>query len=278
MAEDRRPNAGLPLKRDLWLLYVLSSIIALLLAAASLGGLLARSDFYPTQEFLQTYLPNDVISLFIGLPMLLGSMLLAKRGKLIGLLLWPGALIYSLYNDLIYTLALPLGVAFLLHLVLLMLGLYTLAGLLSSIDAAMVQDRLGGKVRERLAGGILAGLGTLFFLRALSVVGLALFNQTPLPETDIALNAADLMVSPAWVVCGVLLWRRQAFGFVTGLGMLFQASMLFIGLIIFMLMQPILTQAPFSLFDIAVVFAMGFICFIPMGLYVRGVLKKHSQG
>ena len=53
--------------------------------------------------------------------------------------------------------------------------------------------------------------------------------------------------------------------------------MLFIGLIIFMLVQPTLTQTPFSFFDILVVFLMGFICFIPMGLYVRGVVKQHGQ-
>ena len=55
-----------------------------------------------------------------------------------------------------------------------------------------------------------------------------------------------------------------------GLGLLFQASMLFIGLIIFLLLQPILTQAPLALVDIVVVFVMGLICFIPFGLFLRG--------
>jgi hypothetical protein len=34
----------------------------------------------------------------IGLPILRGSMGLARRGKLLGLLLWPGALFYVLYH------------------------------------------------------------------------------------------------------------------------------------------------------------------------------------
>jgi hypothetical protein len=43
-------------------------------------------------------------------------------------------------------------------------------------------------------------------------------------------------------------------------------------LIAFLLLQPILTTAPFALADVVVVFVMGLICFIPFGLFVRGVL------
>jgi hypothetical protein len=55
------------------------------------------------------------------------------------------------------------------------------------------------------------------------------------------------------------------------LGLLFQASMLFIGLIAFLLIQPVLTDAPFSLTDVLVVAVMGLVCFVPFGLFVRGV-------
>lgn len=277
MAEKRNPPEGLPLRRSLRPLYVSSSIIVLFVAAASLGGLLGRSTFYPTRALLQAFLSNDVASLFIGLPMLLGSMWLAKRGKLLGLLLWPGALLYFFYNDMIYTLGLPFGAAFLLHLVPLTLGLYTLPGLLASIHPQAVKEKLDGAVPARLAGGILAGLGFLFFLRALGVIGMALLNQTALGDADLALNAVDFLVSPAWVICGVLLWRRNAFGFMAGLGMLFHASMSFIGLIVVLLLQPLLIQAPLALFDVVVVFVMGMVCFIPLGLYVRGVVGKSTR-
>ena len=59
----------------------------------------------------------------------------------------------------------------------------------------------------------------------------------------------------------------------TGLGLLFQSSMLFIGLIIFLLLQPFLTAAPFVLTDVVVIFIMGLICFIPFALFVRGVVS-----
>jgi len=101
----------------------------------------------------------------------------------------------------------------------------------------------------------------------------ALTSQTPIAETELALHVSDFLITPAWVIGGVLLWRRKEFGYVTGLGLLFQASMLFIGLIIFLLLQPFLTAAPFVLADVVVIFILGLICFIPFALFVRGVVS-----
>jgi len=53
--------------------------------------------------------------------------------------------------------------------------------------------------------------------------------------------------------------------------------MLFIALIIFLLLRPLLSAAPFALADVVVVFIMGLICFIPFALFVRGVVSKHSS-
>ena len=273
MNTDQQRNAGLPLRRCLTPIYALSLIIAVLMAAASVAGLLCRTIIYPTDELLRSFLPTDVAILSIGLPILLGSIWLTWRGKLVGLLLWPGALFFVLYNYVVYALAMPLSVAFLLHLALVTLTAYTLIDLVAGIEGEAVRRGLAGAVPERIAGGVLAGLGLLFFLRVVGVMVGALASQTPTAETELALHTSDFLLSPAWVVCGVLLWRRRTFGYVTGLGLLFQASMLFIGLIIVLLLQPLLTDAPLPLADIGVVFAMGLICFIPFALFVRGVVS-----
>ncbi|KPK94216.1 MAG: hypothetical protein AMJ88_04800 [Anaerolineae bacterium SM23_ 63] len=277
MNTNQDNNVSLPLRGNLKLMYALSFIIAILMAAASIAGLLYQKITYPSDELLQSFLPSDVSNLFIGLPILLGSMWLTRRGNLLGLLFWPGALFFTLYNYLVYIFAMPLNVAFLLHLALVMLSVYTLIALLANIDAKAVQKALTGVVPNRLAGGILAGLGLLFFFRVIAVMVNGLTSQAPIAETEFALNISDCLTSPAWVVCGVLLWQRKAFGYVTGLGLLFQASMLFIGLIIVLLLQPFFTTAPFALVDVVVIFFMGLICFIPTGLFVRGVVSGHNS-
>jgi len=277
MKTTQERDAGLPVRRNLAQIYALSLMTAILMAAASVIGLLYRAVIYPTDDLLQSFVSNDVANLFIGLPILLGSMWLARRGKLIGLLFWPGALFFVLYNHIVYVFAMPLNVAFLLHLTLVTLSVYTTIGLVASIDGEAVRQRLTGSVPERIAGAILAGLGLLFFLRAIGVIINALTSQAPIAETELALQVSDFMTAPAWVIGGVLLWRRRGFGYVTGLGLLFQASMLFIGLIIFLLLRPFLTTAPFVLADVVVIFILGLICFVPVGLFVRGVVSGRSS-
>ena len=267
---------SLPIKRNLKLLYILSFIIASLMAIASIAGVLFRSRIYPTDELLSTFISNDVVNLLIGLPIILGSMLLAMRGKLIGLLFWPGALFFVLYNYFIYVLAMSFNLAFLLHLTLITLSVYTLIILIASIDGKPIQQRLAGNVHERIVGGILVGMGLLFFLQVVGVMINSLANQIPITVTELALHVSDFLISPALVIGGMLLWRHKEFGYVSGLGLLFQTSMLFVGLIIFLIIQPFLTSTPFLLADVVVVFIMGLICFIPLALFVRGIGVKDN--
>ena len=262
------------IKGNLSLIYVSSVIIAILMIIASLAGLIYRATIYQTDELVQSFIPNDVVNLFIGLPILLGSMWLTRRGKLVGPLFWMGALFFVFYNYIGYIFAVSLTWAFILYLSLTVLSIYTFIGLFINIDGESVAQRLTGTVPEKITGGVLAVLGLLFILRVIGVLTGAILNGTDVPGAELAVNIADFFITPAWVIGGIQLWRRQTLGYVTGLGLLFQGSMLFIALIIFLLLQPLLTSAPFAIVDVIVVFVMGLICFIPFGLFVRGAISK----
>ena len=276
MNTNQENSGNLPIRFNLTLVYVISLVIAVLMAIASVAGLLYQSVIYPTDELLESFVPNDVVNLFIGLPILIGSMWLVWRGKLIGLLLWPGAFFYVFYTYLVYVFSMPFNVAFLLHLTLVTLSADTMIGLVASIDGKEVQHRLAGAVPERAGGGVVAGLGILFFVRVIGVLVSALIGQTPVAGTELALHITDFMIAPTWIIGGVLLWRREALGYVTGLGLLFQASMLFIGLIFVLILQPFITAAQFELIDVLVVFVMGMVCFIPFALFVRGTASRRN--
>lgn len=276
MNTNQKDTANLPIRCNLTLAYAISLVIAALMAIASVAGLLYQTIIYPTDELLQSFVTNDVVNLFIGLPILLGSMWLARRGKLIGLLFWPGALFFVFYTYIVYVLSMPLNVAFLLHLTLVTLSAYTMIGLVASIDGKTVQKRLTGAVPERVGGGVLVGLGILFFVRVIVVMVNAIIDQAPVPATEIALNVSDFLIAPALVIGGVLLWQCKSLGYVTGLGLLFQASMLFIGLIFILILRPFMTTAQFVLSDVLVVFVMGMVCFIPFALFVRGAASKRN--
>ena len=70
------------------------------------------------------------------------------------------------------------------------------------------------------------------------------------------------------------MWRREPLGYVGGTGLLFSASMLFVGIIGIVILQAIQSGAPFPLTDVLVLLAMGLICFIPFGFFIRGVAKS----
>lgn len=267
-------STALPVTGGLTFITILSLVIALLMVVASSAGLLYPDRLYPAEELRRSFMATDVVNLCIGLPILLGSIWFARRGKLLGLLFWPGALLYVLYHYIVYTFALPLNVGFLLSLLLLTMSAYTMAGLVATIDGRAIEQQLSGAVPERLTGGVLAGLGTAFAMLALGTIVNGVATQTPMAAADLALQISDTVVSVAWVTGGVMLWRREPLGYVTGAGLLFQASMLFIGLLVYFILQPFLTTALFPVVDFVVVFVMGLVCFVPFGLFLRGVVSK----
>jgi hypothetical protein len=268
----------LPITRNLNLAYALSLAIILLMAGLSMGGLLYQSGLYPTSEMRQSFVANDVVNLFIGLPILVGSIWLTRRGDLVGLLFWPGALLYVLYNYIAYVFGIPLSLISWLYLALVGLSAYTIYELLKSVDEHFVQQRLSGVVPVRISGWVLVIFGVAFFFRAIGMIAQAGLDGTRLPVSEIGVLIADLVLSMLMILGGAWLLRRMPLGYVSGLGLLFAASMLFIGLIVFLLLQPLLTAAPFSLVDVIVVFMMGLICFIPFVLFLRGVVSKGKAG
>jgi len=52
MNTNQERNARLPIRRNLTLAYIFSLIIAILMAAASIAGLLYSAVIYPTDELL----------------------------------------------------------------------------------------------------------------------------------------------------------------------------------------------------------------------------------
>jgi hypothetical protein len=73
----RDDQLTLPIKGKLVPNYILSLIIAILMLIASAVGLQHNTIVYPTEELTRTFIPNNLVNLLVGLPILLGSMWLA---------------------------------------------------------------------------------------------------------------------------------------------------------------------------------------------------------
>jgi uncharacterized membrane protein len=186
-----------------------------------------------------------------------------------GLLFWPGALLYVTYNSLAATVAFPSWPLFIAHLALTALSIFAFALLLPRIDMSAVKKHLAGKVSERFAGATLTLFGVAFFALALSIF----FNDEASPS-EIATAIADLVIAPVWVIGGIQILRRKPLGYALGGGMLFHATTLFIGLLIYFFLQPLLAAVLFPLEDFIAIVPMALLCFFSFGLFVRGVLRN----
>jgi len=276
MGFRQKNTAGLPITGSLTTVCTCTVVISTLMTVVSVGGILFRQAVYPSTDLRRMFVPNDVASLCTGLPLLPVSLFLIRRRKSIGLFSLSGALLFVLYNYLIYLFAMPTGIMFPLHLALIILSACAQGSLIAQIDAPSVRQRLAGAVPARATGGILAAFGVLFLMRAVGVLAPAMAYHTPIARTESAVDIADLLITPLWIFVGFLLILRKAYGYVVAPGLLFQAGMLFIALIVFLVLQPFLTGVPFRWIDIVVIVAMGSVCFVPLFVFIREAAQRET--
>ena len=217
----------LPVIRSVTFPFVLSLIVAVLLAIASIAGLLfgQRGLYQPNPATLPTFLAQDVITLCVALPLLLASMWTARAGSLRGLLLWMGTLFYIAYAYSFAVLGTWLAPLFPVYATIVSMSVYSFIYLLVSTDADTVKVRFSAHTPVRWAGGFVMAmallLGTMWVLR---ILGDVLLGNTPKP-TELVVFPLDLVIAfPALFWGGLWLWRKQPLGYVVGAVVLAKAA------------------------------------------------------
>ena len=248
---------------------ILSGILATLLLLTSLAGILRPEKLYASAELRASFLPNDVVNLALGVPFLVLFMLQAGQGQPIAQLLWPGAALFVAYNALAYAVALTGSPFFGLYLLELALSLGIFFLLLQAIDAAAVASRAVGNVHEKLAGWVLLGLGLLILFRNMGVI----FGSGLSSGVDTGVMAADLLSIAVWVSTGVWLLGRKNAGYRMGPAALFQASLLFLSLIVVMAIQPLFGVGVYGAVDFAVIAFMSLVCWVPFFLQLQALRR-----
>jgi hypothetical protein len=269
----------LPVKRDLRLAYLVSLVIAVLVAVASVAGLVFGSaePYGIVPRLVQVSRGGDATNIVVGLPVLLGSIWLARRGSLIGLLLWPGALFYVLYTYALYLLGAPFNPLFLAYVGLVTLSAYTTIGIVASIDGEAVRQRLRF-APARIVGGALVGLAVLAYAALTSLVIATLASP----------SGVDPLLRPQWIVDytvgtpvlligGVLLWRRARLGYVAAAGLLFLSGVNGVAFAVSGVLGALITAARIDAAVIAVHLVLSAISFALLGFFVYGAVRHQRR-
>jgi hypothetical protein len=196
--------------------YRLTAVLAPLLVVSSvLGILFGPSKLYVAYPAaLAGLVGQDVVTLVVGLPLLLGSTWLARRGSIRGLLAWAGALFYLAYSYYFFVVG-GFNALFPVYVVIVSASLYGLLSLVMAIDGQAVARHIGAGLQRRRVSVFFAVIVAVFVLMwgGMSIAAAAAGKQLdPVPHLVVAIDGAVLL--PVLAVAAVKLWRRQAFGYV----------------------------------------------------------------
>jgi uncharacterized membrane protein len=164
---------------------------------------------------------SDILDLFLVVPILVISTILARRGSLCALLIWTGTLGFLSYNFMIYAFAVNFNAMFLAYCAVLGLSFYGLMTVREFLPADEVVKKFGpGAPRKSIAVAFLSLAVTAAEGELTEIVAAIHSGQAPpsIIETGQLTNpihALDLcFLLPALVIAAVLLVRRREEGFV----------------------------------------------------------------
>ena len=161
---------------------------------------------------------QDVVTLFLGIPLLLISFFVARKNSLRGRLLLTGTLGYFLYTYAVYTFVAMYNSFFLVFVGIMSASFFAFILMLMSFDLEEIKSAFNDKLPAKFIGGFLLLIGAAVVLMWLGRVGPPLINGT-VPAglehyTTLVIQGMDLgILIPAQIIAGVLLIKREPFGY-----------------------------------------------------------------
>jgi hypothetical protein len=207
--------------------FMLSGIITLLAAVASGGGLVMK-NLYNDNDFVKmAWHTNDIITLFVVVPLLIVALILAQKGNTRWFLILLGLLGYVFYNFAFYLFGAAFNVFFLVYAALLSLSACSLVLFLSQSSLDTIALNFSEKAPVKWVSGYLLLIALMLFMVELSMIVPFLTSGT-IPETirltgtttSVVFALDFTIVMPVSVIAAILLWQRRSWGFVMGIMML----------------------------------------------------------
>lgn len=161
---------------------------------------------------------QDYVTLFLGVPLLLLSLFLVRRGMLKGKLLLTGTLGYFLYTYASYSFLSMYNSLFLLYVLLMSASFFAFLLAMMSFNIEGLPCFFSERLPVKFIGGFLLFTSILFGFMWLGKIVPPLISQTQ-PDglehyTTLVIQALDLgFVVPAGIVAGILIIRQKPFGY-----------------------------------------------------------------
>jgi hypothetical protein len=198
--------------------FLLSALLVVLMILQSVLGLVFQGQYRDVEWIKATWYGNDWVTLVLGVPLFILSLLLARRGSIRGLLLWLGMLGYCVYNYAYYMLGAALNAFFPLYILPVVLSVVILVLMLARINVIDIAARFRQNTPIRVIGGYLVfiAVGLTLIWMGMWAVHIFAGQPTPIePEAFKLVASLDITIMvTALALGGILLWRGIAWGYI----------------------------------------------------------------
>ena len=200
---------------------ILSIIVIVLAVIASFGGIVANNIYRDNEMVKAVWLGNDIVTLFIVIPVMIGALFFTLRHSLKAQLIWMGMLWYMVYNYIFYMYGTAFNKFFLLYVLIFTLSIYALILALMKIDLKSLKQKMSSKIPVKwissymlffaiMIGGLWIAQSLSFVFTDVVPVGI---TQTGHLSGVVFATDLSLLVSPL-IVGAVLLLKREVWGYI----------------------------------------------------------------
>ena len=200
---------------------ILSLIVIVLTVIASFGGIFVNNIYRDNELIKAVWLGNDIVTLFIVIPIMIGALFFSLRNSLKAQLIWMGTLWYMVYNYIFYMYGAAFNKFFLLYVIIFTLSVYALILVLMKIDIKSLKQKISSKIPVKWISSYMLFfaivIGGLWITQSLSFV---FTNEIPIGITQTdnpagVIFATDLSFLVSTLIVGaVLLRKRELWGYI----------------------------------------------------------------
>lgn len=173
---------------------------------------------YDGADLVAQAIPQDMVTLALGIPLLAISLWLYQRNSLRGKLLLAGTLAYFLYTYTSLTFGAAFNPLFLVYVALFSLSLFAFILAMLAVDLPSLPAAFGDRLPRKTLAGYLFFCAAFLILAWLGRIAPALLNGAApagmSTSTTLFIQALDLgIVVPMMILAAVQLLQRRPFGY-----------------------------------------------------------------
>jgi len=203
------------------IILIFSFPLAILTAIVSYSGIFIESTYARENRLYAAQgIGQDIVNLFIVVPILLIAAVFAWRKSKLGFLIWSGAIFYLAYSYTIYSFGLHFNNLFIAYCLILGLSFYSLIYFVIISLNENVSEWFAKEVSTKSTGLFLIVIAVLFYFIWLSeIIPAILKNATPksIIESGLLINPVHVLdiaiCLPALIISGIALIKMKSIGF-----------------------------------------------------------------